>query len=198
MKNNQFFAEIIQTSLSEWTGQCWEWNHMPQFGSLVQTEHEKVKIFGIVHTISTQPNDPIRTPMIYQKTEAELLRDQPQIFEFLQTKFNCITLGYSDSNRFFYHLPTKPTKIHAFIAECNDQEYAEFFANHQFLHLLFNLTAQPTNIDELLLALLKQLHHRKILNPATCNDFIETISTLYKHDYQRLKIFLQRVGDLLG
>ncbi len=196
--NNQFIAEIIQTSLPEWTGQCWIWNQIPSFGSLMITTHNTSKIFGIVHTISTGSSDPIRKPMPYQKTEEELLRDQPQIFEFLQTTFTCTTVGYQEGENIFYHLPEKPAKIHAFIAQANDEEYRLFFNSDQFLHLLFNSFSPTVNIDELLLALLKQLHTKKILDAAKFHDFVETFSTLCKNDYQRLKIFLKRTNYLFA
>ena len=197
MNNNRFFAEIIQGSLSEWTGQCWKWDTIPQFGSLVITSHGPLPIFGIVHTIKTGSMDPIRSAIPYQKTQEELLRDQPQIFEFLQTTFTCITVGYLEQNYVYYHLPEKPPKIHAFIENASVEQYQQFFASDQFLHLVFNLSAQGMNIDELLLALLKQLHSKKILNKTKFNDFIETFSMLYKHDYQKLKIFLHRIQSMM-
>jgi hypothetical protein len=199
MNNNQFFAEIIQGSLSEWTGQCWKWNVMPEFGSLVVTTHADLTIFGIVHTITTGSMDPIRSVIAYQKTEEELLRDQPQIFEFLQTTFTCITVGYQQANQsqILYHLAQKPPKIHAFISQPSQELYQQFFKSDQFLHLLFNLTTQGINVDELLLAILKQLQTHKLLNSDQFHDFIETFSMLYKHDYQKLKIFVKRSQHLL-
>lgn len=198
MHNNQFFSEIIQGSLSEWTGQCWKWNVMPQFGSLVVTSHGPLQIFGIVHTITTGSMDPVRVPMPYKKTEEELLRDQPQIFEFLQTTFTSMTVGYEEQGKIFYHLCEKPPKIHAFIQEASLVQYQEFFKSDQFLHLLFNLSTQTVNLDELLLALLKQLHIKQILDTAKFYDFIETFSMLYKHDYQKLKIFLKRTNHVFA
>ncbi len=197
MNKDQFFAEIIQSSLSEWTAQCWNWNTYPTFGSLVTTSHESLKIIGIVHTINTGSMDPIRQPIAYQKTEEELYKEQPQIFEFLQTTFTCITIGYIENNQVFYHLPDKPPKIHAFVGNATEDEYQQFFAQEQFLHLLFNLSKHIFNIDELLLTLLKSLKQKNILNQNNMNNFIEAFATLNKHDYQRLKIFLQRTQLLL-
>lgn len=196
MNNKQFFAEITEGSLSEWTGQCWKWNHLPQFGSLVVTTHGPLHIFGIVSSIKTGSMDPVRVPTAYQKTEEELLRDQPQIFEFLQTTFTCITVGYQEDGKILYHLPERPPKIHAFIENASNEQCQQFFASDQFLYLLFNLSTQGVNLDELLLALLKNLHTKKILNKTTFYDFIETFSMLYKHDYQKLKIFLKRTHHI--
>jgi len=196
MNKNQYFAEIIQGNLSQWTGQCWKWDNMPKFGSLVITSHGPLKIFGIVHTITTGSMDPIRFPAPYQKTEEELLREQPQIFEFLQTTFTCVTVGHEENYKIFYHLPEHPPKIHAFIENANIEECRIFFASEQFLHLLFNLSSQLSNIDELLLALLKNLNEKKVLNNTNFLEFIETLSMLYKNDYQKLKIFLKRTNYL--
>ncbi|MBM17735.1 MAG: hypothetical protein CL947_01545 [Epsilonproteobacteria bacterium] len=191
------FAEIIESNLSEWTAQCWQWDQTPSFGSLVITSHGSLQIFGIVHTIKTGSMDPIRQPVPYQKTEEELQQEQPQIFEFLQTTFTCITVGYYENNKFFYHLPERPPKIHAFVDNAKELQYNQFFAQEHFLHLLFNLSNQIFNLDELLLAMLKQLTQKQVLNNENLNNFIETFAMLCKNDYQKLKIFLQRTDQLL-
>ena len=197
MKPTQAFAEVMESNLFEWKAQSWNWNNSPSFGSLVVTTHNSLKIFGIVHTIQTGSMDSARYPTPYQKTEEELQAEQPQIFEFLQTTFTCITIGYQENNKIFYHLPEKPPKIHAFVENASDQLYKQFFAQEQFLHLLFNLSNQIFNLDELLLALLKQLQQKNILSEQNLNDFIETFAILSKNDYQKLKIFLQRANKLL-
>jgi len=197
MNNKQFFAEVIEGDLSQWTGQCWNWNQIPHFGALVTTTQKNITIYGIVHSIKTGSNDPMRTPIPFQKTEEELLRDQPQIFEFLQTTFGLVTVGYQTNNTIFYHLPAQPAKIHSFIAQATDSEYASFFANDQFLHMLFNLSSQISNFDELLLTIIKTLHEKKCLSKNQLTDFVETFSILCKHDYQKLKIFLHRMQHVI-
>lgn len=192
------FAEIIESNLSLWTAQCWEWDNSPSFGSLVITSHNSLQIFGIVHNIKTGSMDPIRQPVPYQKTEEELKQEQPQIFEFLQTTFTCITIGYQENNKIFYHLPDKPPKIHAFVSNATPEQYQQFFAQEQFLHLLFNLSNQIFNLDELLLAILKQLLQKKILSAESLDNFIETFAMLCKNDYQKLKVFLQRTDLLIS
>lgn len=195
--NNQFFAEVIEGNLSFWIGQSWKWNHIPEFGSLVITTSNNIKMYGIICNIQTGSSDPIRKPIPYQKTEAELLRDQPQIFQFLQTRFNCIAVGYQETDTIFYHIPNQPTQIHTFIEHANNAEYQAFFSNNQFLNILFNQQSQITNFDELLLAIIKNLHEKKCLNKQNLYDFIETLSILYKNDYQRLKIFLNRIQSMM-
>ncbi len=192
------FAEIIESSLASWTAQCWQWDLPPTFASLVIAEHQAAKLFGIVHHIQTGSLDPARQPFAYQKTEEELKRDQPQIFEFLQTTFTCTTVGYQENNKIFYHLPDNPVKIHTFVQPATKEQYQLFFAQEHFLHLLFNLSSQMCNLDELLLALFKQLLQKKIITSAQLEGFIETFATLCKNDYQKLKIFLQRTDFLIA
>lgn len=191
------FAEVVESNLSNWSAQCWDWKKSPTFGSLVTTSHESLKIFGIVYSIQTGSMDPVRQPIAYQKTEEELLTEQPQIFEFLQTVFTSITIGYEEKNKIFYHLAQKPPKIHAFVQNASDDEYKLFFENEQFLHLLFNMSSQIFNLDELLLALLKQLATKNLLHQQNLNSFIENFAMLRKNDYQTVKIFLQRTERLL-
>jgi len=195
--NNQFFAEVIEGNLSSWIGQSWKWNEIPEFGSLVITKNNHITLYGIVCNIQTGSNDPARKPMAYQKTEEELLRDQPQIFEFLQTKFTCIAVGYEQNNSIFYHIPSQPAKIHSFISKANDEEYKKFFSSNQFLNILFSQQSQILNLDELLLATIKNLHEKKCLNKTNLHDFVETFSVLSKNDYQKLKIFLYRMQSVM-
>lgn len=191
------FAEVVESNLSTWSAQCWDWRQSPTFGSLITTSHGSLKIFGIVQSITTGSMDPVRQPIAYQKTEEELLIQQPQIFEFLQTNFTNITVGYKQDNKMFYHLAQKPPRIHAFVQDASDDEYKLFFENEQFLHLLFNMSNQIFNLDELLLALLKQLITKKLLTKQNLNNFIENFAMLRKNDYQTVKIFLQRTEQLL-
>lgn len=198
MNNKQAFAEIIQSSLSEWTAQCWSWDTPATFGSLVACSNGTTQTFGIVHKIQTGSMDPARHPIAYQKTEEELLKEQPQIFEFLQTTFTCITIGYQEQDKLFYHLPEVPPKIHAFVKNASNQECKTFFEQTDFLHLLFNSSHLISNLDELILATLKQLQKKNLLQKNDLQNFIETFAMINKNDYQKLKTFLQRTNQLLS
>jgi hypothetical protein len=197
MINNQSFGEVIEGNLSFWIGESWEWDLIPEFGSLVVATNNNIKMYGIVCNIQTGSSDPARKPMAYQKTEEELRRDQPQIFKFLQTRFNCIAVGYQQNEIIYYHIPNQPSKIHTFIEHASTAEYQKFFSSNQFLNILFNQQSQIVNFDELLLAIIKNLHEKKCLNKINLYDFIETLSILYKNDYQRLKIFLNRIQSMM-
>jgi hypothetical protein len=192
MKNshNKAFAEVIESSLTGFLAQSWQWDQFPSFGSLVT-------IIGIVHQIQTGSMDPIRYPFPYQKTEEELLSEQPQIFEFLKTTFSCLTVAYLEHGTMFYMLAPEPVKIHAFVSLASQDISKQFFYHNNYLHVLFGLSHQIFNLDELLLALIRQQATLGAMPENRIQHFMETFSLLTGNDYRRLKLFLQRVELLL-
>jgi hypothetical protein len=198
IQDNKFFAEIIASNLNEFTAQCWKWDDFAKFGSLVQVESKKNIILGCVTQVQTGSLDPIRQPFPYQKTEAELLAEQPQIFEFLKTTFTVQILGHIDKsqNKIYYLLPPTPCKIHSFVKECSADIVTGFFKESLYLHILFKFLSQNPNFDELLLTILSRLSVQNILTPDLLDDFYQTFSLLTGNDYRRLKLFLRRVEKI--
>ncbi len=194
--NKKPFAEIIESSLHGWLAQSWQWDNFPSFGSLVIIREKKRTLFGIVHQVQTGSMDPVRYPFAYQKTQEELLREQPQIFEFLKTTFSCLTIGYQEKNNYNYLLAPEPPRIHSFVQHAPDDMGKQFFHRARYLHLLFGFAHQVGNLDELLLALLKQKASLNILNEENLNAFMQTYSLLTGNDYRRIKLFLQRAQYL--
>ncbi|MGE0207421.1 MAG: hypothetical protein AB7R69_06255 [Candidatus Babeliales bacterium] len=195
--HTQSFAEVIESSLTGWLAQSWQWNYFPQFGSLVTIKTEKRILFGIVHHVQTGTMDPARQPFAYQKTEEELLAEQPQIFEFLKTTFSCLIVGYLQDGTITYQCAPEPPKIHAFVEHATPELHRQFFNSHHYLHLLFGFSQQISNLDELLLALLKNMTTHTILTKEKVEHFIETLSLLSGNDYRRLKLFLQRIEPMI-
>ena len=194
---NKPFAEIIDSSLQGWLAQTWQWNNFPTFGSLVTIKSKKNTLFGIVTQIQTGSMEPMSYPFPYQKTEEELLRDHPQIFEFLKTTFNCQAIGYIEKGKIFYLASSCPPQIHSFVQSPDLDIIKQFFASERYLHILFNNANQLFNLDELLLAILKQQAELGILSQEKITRFINTYCLLTGNDYRRLKLFLQRVEPLI-
>lgn len=191
------FAEIIESSLHTWLAQSWKWNSSPDYGSLVTTKQDDILYLGLVHEIATKSTDPTRYPIAYQKTEQELLQEQPQIFEFLRTAFSCLILGYYRKGKMYYSTPPHPAHIHAFIYPVTPEISERFFAHNQYIHRLFELSCHSANIDELLLALYAQNTQNKALSHTALITIIETYCTLIGSDYRRIRTFLQRLEHVL-
>lgn len=195
MKNNKPFSEVIESSLTSWTAQSWQWDVFATYGSLVSVQAQARTVLGIVHQVQTGSMDPTRYPFPYKKTEEELMSEQPQIFEFLKTTFSVLVVGYVEKGKVFYTLAPEPVKIHAFVEYADKELAQQFFAREQYIHILFN--AQLPNLDELLLAVLRNQAVISKLSEDRINDFIHTFSLLTGNDYRRLKLFLQRVENIL-
>lgn len=195
--NNNAFAEVIESSLTGFLAQSWQWDQFPRFGSLVTVKTTSRTVIGIVHQIQTGSMDPMRYPFPYQKTEEELLHEQPQIFEFLKTTFSCLTVAYYEQGTMHYMLAPEPVKIHAFVSPASEEISKQFFYNNHYLHVLFGLSHQIFNLDELLLALIRHQASLGTIPTTRITHFMETFSLLTGNDYRRLKLFLQRVEPLL-
>jgi len=192
------FAEVIASTLRNFTAQCWQWNQTPQFGSLAVVQSGKMKLFGLVSDVQTGSTDPTRSPFPYQKTEDELMREQPQIFEFLKTTFHIIVLGSEKDGSTSFIVPEEPARIHAFISPANKTEISNFLTNSNFLPLLFAGTESAAQVDELFLALLRTLTREQLLTTQLFEQFYQQLSLLYGNDYRRLKILLQRITSHYG
>ncbi len=191
------FAEVIESSLSSWRAQCWEWDTLPSHGALLSLQSGTRTIYGIVYAITTGPQDTQRTVFAYKKTEEQLKQDHPHIFQLLTTTVSCITLGYKEGSQIRYQMAPKPPKIHAFVSIPNQEELQTFFQDEQYLHTLFANVDQLVSLDDLLLALIEHMAATKSLTPQRFNNFIHTFSLLTANDYRRLKLFLQRVQPLI-
>jgi hypothetical protein len=198
LTTNKAFAEVIESSLHGFLAQSWQWDTFPAFGSIVTIETKERILFGIVHEVKTGSMDSVRYPFPYQKTEEELLLEQPQIFEFLKTTFSCLTIGYKQNGKIFYLLAPEPSKIHAFVMPASKTLCSQFFDSDMYLHLLFGMSNQILHLDELLLATLKHQVALGILTKERLTKFVETFSLLTGNDYRRLKLFLQRAAPLVG
>jgi len=197
MRSKKAFSEVVEGSLHGFVAQCWQWDDFPTFGQLVTVQSDNRTIFGLVHQIQTGSMDPVRYPFPYQKTEEELKKEQPQIFEFLKTTFSCLTIGYKEKEKLFYLMAPKPPKIHGFVSHADAAESKQFFSHLGYLHLLFGQSNQTCCFDELLLALVKQQAALGIMKEKTIKKFIDKFSLLTGNDYRRLKLFLQRAEPLV-
>jgi len=190
----QPFAEVVESKLTYLIAQCWQWDVTPTFGSLVSIAGKESTLIGIVSSIETGSMDPMRYPFPYQKTEEELKRDHPQIFDFLKTTFTATIIGYQDKeHKVAYTIPPLPAKIHSFVSPISSDTAASFFQSPDFLPLLFAAQETPHITDELFLSLIGEMAQRNVLSVQLFKTYYKTFSLLTGNDYRRLKLLMQRV-----
>ncbi|MCL4361577.1 hypothetical protein M1446_04470 [Candidatus Dependentiae bacterium] len=196
-KNNKHFGEIIESSLDHFKAQTWKWDNFPKFGSLIEVQTDSRTLYGIVCQIQTGSLDSHRIPFAYQKTEEELKKEQPQIFEYLQTIFTCICVGFKENNKIHYQIAPEPPKIHTFVQTADRESYRQFFDIEHYLQIIFGNSLQISNIDELLLAIIKTMSENEIINEEKILKFTQSYSLHTANDYRRLKLFLERLSHNL-
>lgn len=190
-----YLGEVISSSLTSWTVQAWEWEQFPEFGSIVRLVAGDHLLFGQVYDIQTGSDDPTRQPFAYQKTALELRRDQPQIFEFLKTRFICLPIGYQHLGVLQFCLPPKPPQIHTFVAPATAQDLAVLCKSGGLLQVLFTQATKVEAFEELLLALLRYLKPHGLVTREFLMQMMEHLTLLWASDYRRLKLFMDRVGS---
>lgn len=190
------FAEIIESSVQHFTAQTWHWDAPPTYGSIVTLKTAQSTIFGVVYAIKTGTLDGHRQPFAYQKTEEELKKEHPHIFEFLITSFSCLILGYITDHDVHYQWAPTPPKIHTFVSYASIDELQRIFASDHYLQLIFTASALIPHVDELLLALLQHQKEHHLLSKQRLNQLLDTFSLLSGNDYRRLKLLLQRANSL--
>jgi len=197
MNNSNSFAEVLVSNLTTIQAQCWNWKQPPVFGSIVAIESNNRVVFAIISNILIESSDPIRKPIAYQKTTAELLAEQPQIFEFLETNFTAIIVGTQDQDRILYHLPAAPPQIHSFVSYPSKTDAELFFKKPDFLYLLTEQLQETPNFHELLFAIIKNIKEQNLLNLNEINELLKAITATLKADYTVIKTFINRVETLL-
>jgi len=183
-------GEILESSLNQ--VRCHIWNHaqMPSYGSLMVIEMGSAKLYGIVAASGRGPRDATRTPHPYQKTEGELLRDHPHIFEFIVSWCTIFCIGYEQRGILMHIPPPVPPSIHTFVRPAGREEQELIIASPHFVHRLFAAGAdQGIAPEELLLPFLKDIDPQSTPYRA----IITELSLIIGSDYRRFKIIINRL-----
>ena len=188
-------GEVVESSTTTLVAEARRLHGAPDFGAFVRIESDGQELVGVVHNASTQSSEPNRRPMAYGKTEAELRREQPQIFELLRTQFEVFVLGYLDGTNMVHLFPPQPARIHSFVFPCLSGQVRVVTEDPQFLRSLLEAPGLPT--DELLLATLRHaLGERQGTTPQYLGQMGSELSRLLRDDYDRLSSLVRRMTKL--
>lgn len=192
----EFLGEVVHSAISQWTTQAWQWDSYPEFGSIVCVQTDAMKIFGLVYYIKTGSDDPVRQPFAFQKTQAELQQEQPQIFAFCKTSFSALPLGYEQGQQLIYAMPPRPPQLHSFVRLATKDELQQLLSGAGCTHALFSQYNKVEYFEELLLAFLRYLEQNNLVSRALLMQVSEQLSLVMNNDYRRLKMFMDRASDI--
>jgi hypothetical protein len=193
----EYIAEVIESSTTEFTAQARELHTAPPFGDFIKVGSSPT-VIAMVYDISTGSTDLNRRPIAYGKTEDELRKEQPQIFELLRTELRAKIVGYcndecSGGASMRQQLPPQPPRLHHFVYRCTPDEIRAFTSNFDYFRTLAGIGG--TLSDELLIAAVRQTcrAHQDTSRQALVRVGKE-MARLLRDDYDRLESILRRVA----
>ena len=155
-------------------------------------------LFGLVFHAETGAIEPGRPLSALGLTEDELLREQPQIYELLATRFSAALIGWTDAGgRFRASLPPRPPRPHARVLTATPADEKLVVGDLGWLRGLVRGERVPPGIaDELLVAALRRLWGASAEGEAFALRAGKELSRLLAADYERLRTLLERlVGE---
>lgn len=198
MSDNSKLAEVIETSSTGFTAQCYDLNAPPALGSLVKTSIDGVTVYAIVAHVSTTSLEPGRKPVARGKdeaTEEDIFKANPQLEKLLRCEVDSTIVGHRLDGETLHYLPPRPARLHSFVYACDDIEVRDFSKKTGFLTLL--LAAQgEVSAEEMTSAALRRMaasyegdDRRKFLLTSG-----KALAQLLSADYNRLKTILERLS----
>lgn len=198
MQDNSKLAEVIETSSTGFTAQCYDLNAAPPLGSLVKTSVDGATVYAVVAYVSTTSLEPGRKPVARGKgleTEAAVFQANPQLEKLLRCEVAAVIVGHQPDGEVRHYLPPRPARLHGFVYGCDDAEVRAFSQKTGFINLL--LSAQTdVSPEEMTAAALRRMsasydgeERRKFLVGAG-----KALAQLLAADYNRLKSILERLS----
>src|SRR3990167_4347653 len=187
---NLYLGEVIHSTISQWTTQAWQYDCYPEYGSIICLQSDQIQIFGVVYYIKTGSDDPVRQVFAFQKSQAELQQEQPQIFACLKTTFSAAPLLYLQDQHLIYAMPPRPPKLHSFVRLATQVELVDLLANFGCVQVLFSQYTKIEYFEELLLAFLRYLEQHYLVSRSLLIQISEQLSLVTANDYRRLKMFM--------
>jgi hypothetical protein len=196
--NSPKIAEVIETSSTGFTAQCYDLNAAPPLGSLTKTALDGITIYAIVAHVSTVSLEPGRKPVARGKdepTEEDIFKANPQLEKLLRCEVLAVIVGHQFDGEILHYLPPRPARLHGFVYGCSDSEVKDFSKKTGFINLLLSAQGE-VSAEEMTAATLRRMsasfegdERRKFLLTAG-----KALAQLLSADYNRLKTILERLS----
>ncbi len=190
-------GEVVESSTSQITAQCYELNQAPPLGSLVKTEVGTVSVYAVVNQVITASVEPGRRAIARGKDEVDetaVYRENPQLLKLLRTDFTAMVVGHRQQTKLHHYLPPQPARLHSFVFICEPQELQEFSKCFDCLSLL--LAAQPAGLgDELIAAFLRQAAQSHKERHSFLVSAGKELAVLLNGQTSRLNAILRRIKE---
>ncbi|MFM7405387.1 MAG: HAS-barrel domain-containing protein [Cuspidothrix sp.] len=202
--HSQHFAEIIETTTTEFLAQCLEpedlsFPPMPPFGSWVCAVDEESgnQVYAVVYHATTMPIDSVHRAVALGLSLEALREEQPQIFSMLKTEFRAAIVGFqeksinSNNGKTYQYLPPRPPQIHQAVYHSQAEEIIQFTEELDFLRTLLFISGAP--VDSLVAATIRGIYQLRKHDREWLIKAGRHLSILLKDDYDRLRYILSQI-----
>ena len=204
-RHSHHFAEIIETTSTEFLAQCLEpedlsFPPMPPFGSWVCAVDEESgnQVYAVVYHATTMPIDSVHRAVALGLSLEALREEQPQIFSMLKTEFRAAIVGFKEKSinigtngRVYQYLPPRPPQIHQAVNHCQAEEIIQFTEELDFLRTLLFISGAP--VDSLAAAAIRGVYQLRKTDREWLIKAGRHLSMLLKDDYDRLRYILSQI-----
>ncbi len=203
-RHSHHFAEVIETTSTEFLAQCLEpedlsFPPMPPFGSWVCAVDEESgnQVYAVVYHATTMPIDSVHRAVALGLSLEALREEQPQIFAMLKTEFRAAIVGFKEKSlnnnngKMYQYLPPRPPQIHQAVYHCQSEEIIQFTEKLDFLRTLLFISGAP--VDSLAAAAIRGVYQLRKTDREWLIKAGRHLSMLLKDDYDRLRFILSQI-----
>jgi hypothetical protein len=164
----------------------------PRFGSFVRVGDNNDAIYGVVSNVRTQPFGDNRRAIAFRMPWEQLVKEQPQITELLDTVFEVATVGFSDDAGLHHYLPPYPPRVHDAVYACDPTEVAAVTDSLEFVRTLAQADRRP--IHELVAAAIREASIARGRDDAFLDEAGRVVADLFKDDYDTAMAIVRRLA----
>ena len=190
---NGVIGEVVGSSTTRFRAVAHKVFEPPRFGSFVHVASADGSIYGVVSNVETAAFDsPNRRAMAFGMPWDQLVREQPQIVEPLQTEFDTVVIGYGEGDLLHHYLPPYPPRLHDFVSRCTPTETAALTDSLEFIRTLAGLRDAP--VHELVAAAIREASLARGRDDAFVSEAARVVAELFKDDYDLAMSIVRRIA----
>lgn len=189
---DQPIGEVTRSSTTHFEAVCHEVFEPPRFGSFVKVGEGKNIVYGVIANVQTASFDSQRRPVAFGLPWEQLVREQPQLVELLQTAFDVAIVGHSDPVGLHHYLPPRPPRVHDAVESCDPTEVAALTDSLEFVRTLRLIEGGATH--DVIAAAIREASLARGRDPTFLADASRAVADLFKDDYDTAMAIVRRLS----
>jgi hypothetical protein len=189
---NGMIGEVVAASTTRFRAVAKQVFEPPRFGSFVKVSSTQGLVYGVVAGVETASFDSARRAMAFGMPWDQLIREQPQLMELIQTEFDAAVIGYGEGGSLHHYLPPYPPRLHDFVIACTPTEVAALTDSLEFVRTLAALRDGP--VHELVAAAIREASIARGRDETFVAEAARAVAELFKDEYDLAMSIVRRLG----